>query len=80
MGLRYALIQRSDEWVLFRGEVELASFPSFEKASCRAHGLALNMSAGCGPVELILHDRFGELRSEWFAAGKAHSHGPSPAL
>ena len=74
MTLRYALLESADAWVLFRDDVALVSFQNFDQAINRARGVAMAMSSEEAPVELLLHDRFGELRSEWFASGDpAHS-------
>ena len=66
MTLRYVVLQKSDAWALFRGDVELASFSAFEQAVSRARSVALVMSSEVGPVQLLLQDRFGELTPEWF--------------
>lgn len=69
MTLRYAVIRRAETWVLFRDDVAIVSFPDFDQAINSARGVALAMSSPSDPVELLLHERFGELRSEWFASG-----------
>ena len=71
MTLRYVVLQKSDAWALFRGDVELASFSAFEQAVSRARSVALVMSSEVGPVQLLLQDRFGELRPEWFESGRS---------
>ena len=79
MTLRYAIIEWADAWVLFRDDVALVSFENFDQAINRARGVAMAMSSEEAPVELLLHDRFGELRSEWFASGApAHARQRSP--
>ena len=72
MGLIYAVIFSAGEWRLFRGGAQLASFPSLGEAE-RAGRRAAETMSGCGfATELLLQDRFGELRSEQFA-GAAES-------
>lgn len=72
MTLQYAVIQKADAWALFRGEVELVSFPGFEQASKVGRSVALAMSSRGAPVQLLLQDSFGELRPEWFAFGRSY--------
>ena len=68
MNLQYAVIFKIDAWRLFKGDVEMASFSSFDLAARIARSISRTMAErGCS-VELLLQDRFGELRSERFAA------------
>ena len=80
MKLRYAIIRRKNAWILFRGDVELVSFPNLGQASHRARSLAMEMSLENGPVELLVQDAFGELRSESYADGALVLAAPAPLL
>ena len=72
MDLVYAVIFRADAWRLFRADVEIASFNSFDLAARAARRVAITMSESGFPTELLLQNRFGELRSERFAANLEH--------
>ena len=67
MSVRYAVLLKAGAWRLFRGEAEIAAFPRQELAASSARRVARIISASGFSVELLLQDRFGELRSEHYA-------------